>query len=97
MGLYEDAPALGKTWVLNAQWTDCPKEVKDEIREIWSHYELGNDNYIWKTSIADLLENQKEQAEEECGWMCPPSPNLITYLRAHSLSEDEEVWLHYWW
>lgn len=93
---FKDTPALEKVWMLEAQWTNCPKEVKDEIRELWHHYELGNDHYTWQTSILELTE-ALEDREEDCCCSVPGCPLLIAYLKAHNIPEDDYVYLHYWW
>lgn len=36
--------------VLDVQWSNCPVEVEEQVREIWADMGLGNDDYIFKWS-----------------------------------------------
>lgn len=73
-----------KVWLLDAQWSDCPIEVENEVKKMWKSYDLGNDNYVIKTDIDTLQENNtlvaqyvKEQAPEIAG--------------------EELILIHWWW
>ena len=33
--------------MLETTWTDCPNEVKDEVRRLWQDFEYGNDTYYF--------------------------------------------------
>ncbi len=59
-----NVPALKKQWVLDAQWTDCPEDVETVIKHLWRYYELGNDNYMLRRSINDLLEMTDDHEDE---------------------------------
>lgn len=105
-----NSPALTKIWVLQTTWTDLSIELQDIVGGIWRNAELGNDHYICKTSIIDLIQMNDEgytaekwrwgEAEEEkIGWVVEPldlTP-LIKYLEDKGISVEEEVWLHLWW
>lgn len=58
--------------VFNVQWTDCPVEVEDEVREIWKHNMLGNDTSIYKWDENDITrwpivaEYLKEKGVDKC-------------------------------
>ena len=42
------APAISRNNIIfNAQWTDCPTEVEDEVRKLWRDMEYGNDHYYY--------------------------------------------------
>jgi hypothetical protein len=107
-----DVPALKKQWVLDAQWTDCPKEVEQTVKDLWRMMELGNDNYMLRRSIADFFEWFGEEglfrverwfwgetAEEQKGWVDTEVSvmPLVDYLRAQGVADDEEVVIHWWW
>jgi len=105
-----DTPALHKMWVLDAQWTDCPPEVVEIIRNLWGYYELGNDRYMLRRSVNDLLEQHEDgfeceqwfwgaTPEEQKGWVVAPCSlqPLIDYLRAAGIPDDEEIIIHWWW
>lgn len=86
---FKETSALKKVWMLDAQH-NCPQEVKDEIKEIWCNWGLGNDNYVWKTSIKELAYDIETDCETQ-------SPHLLAYLKAHNIPESETVYLYYWW
>lgn len=98
-----DKPALHKMWVLDAQWTDCPLDVYQIIRRLWTVHNLGNDVYILRRSIDDLLEledlfteewdNQKREYVTEPLDIYP----LIKYLRDKGIPDDEDIIIHWWW
>lgn len=71
-----DTPALNKQWVLDAQWTDCPSEIEKIVKAIWHWRELGNDNYMFRATLAEFkafdtdaydiqYENWEELPEEQ--------------------------------
>lgn len=76
--------AVRKVYCLDVTWTDCPKEVKDEVSVLWYENELGNDNYVLIDTIDGLMDK-------------PGTDETIKYLRSQGVSDNEEVWIHYWW
>lgn len=101
-----------KITVLDAQWTTCPIEVYNEVSDLWRAQELGNDRYIYKTSIEGLEELGSEDypymvkhwywgetQEEQRGWVEEPGSValIIKYLREQGVTENENVWIHFWW
>lgn len=73
---------LRKVWFLDAQWSTCPVEVEDEVKELWKDYELGNDHYMIKRSANDLVEDY---------------PAITQYIREHGIPDNEDVVIHWWW
>lgn len=53
---FSGKPAVTTIKLINAQWTNMPVEVEDEVKELWRYCELGNDNYYWNGSIEELDE-----------------------------------------
>jgi len=105
---HEHPPALQKEWVLRSTWTDCPVEIQEIIGRLWSMRDLGNDNYVYKTTIEDLEELQAESAEgeaewevwkDEDGWVNEPVQvgSLISYLQALGVQPKEAIMIHHWW
>ena len=101
-------PGFSKKWILDAQWTTCPIEVYEEVRDLWYFHELGNDNYILKTSIEDLTFQEDEVplvskvVRDQNGNIDRKDLPLITenikaYAKMHGLKDDEEFWIHWWW
>lgn len=77
------SPGLKKVWFLDAQWSTCPIEVYNEVRELWKQYDLGNDHYMLKLAVEDM------EPEE--------LPYLIQYIREHNIPDYEQVVIHWWW
>ena len=105
-----NVPALKKQWVLDAQWTDCPVDVEEVIKNLWRTYELGNDHYMLRISIKDLQEKEDsgyeaekwfwgEKDEDKKGWITVPSSlmPLIQYIRDAGIPDDEQIIIHWWW
>lgn len=67
----------------DVQWSDCPLVIKEEVRNIWSTYDLGNDNYIYKCSLDEELFNEY--------------PLIYLWLDFNGVEPDESVIIHYWW
>lgn len=76
---------LRKVWFLDAQWSTCPIEVENEVKMLWRDCDLGNDDYMLKRSVEDLLE-----------WG-DKTKYLVQYIREHGIPDDEEVVIHWWW
>ena len=98
-----DNQGLKKVWFLDAQWSTCPVEVEDEIKNLWMYYELGNDVFMKKTSINKLkvLQSSEELFEKlvDKEWKEVPLKfdNLIPYIESHGIDEDDMVIIHWWW
>lgn len=103
-------PGVKKVFVLDAQWSTCPYEVADQVRDLWTWRELGNDNFIFKTSIeeltGDLAYNEKDNYPVFDKWdmqsmkyvETPLKVDLIVqYLKEQNVGYDDEVWIHWWW
>ena len=41
--VWKDNDPFSQTVVFEAQWTDTPEPVYNEVRDLWQAYELGND------------------------------------------------------
>lgn len=80
----DNEPALTKVWVLNAQWTNCPIEVEDEVRKIWVNSDLGNDTSIYKTTLQELIYDY---------------PIIAQYIIEQNLDIQEKdlLFIHWWW
>lgn len=74
-----------KVWLLDAQWSDCPIEVENEVKDLWDDYECGNDKYVIKSSLSLLIEQKRlvlvQYVQEQC-------PNI---------EENELILIHWWW
>tara|TARA_B100000929_G_scaffold108179_1_gene85691 strand:- start:321 stop:650 length:330 start_codon:yes stop_codon:yes gene_type:complete len=69
--------------VLDAQWSDCPVEVEDEVKQIWTDFELGNDRYVYQTQMDDQLREEY--------------PKVYLWLQHKGVKEGQEVWVYWWW
>lgn len=94
-------------WVLNAQWTDCPVEVENQVKDIWQTLEYGNDNFYYKTSLSDLID-LSEEAGTVRAWddvLCKriEKPFDVTAItkwvkeQRPEMKDDEEFLIHWWW
>lgn len=75
-----------RVWCLDVYPTrKCiPRNLYEEVRQLWQEYALGNDYFYVKVCIHDY---------KDC---CP----IITeYIKEHipGISEDEEVLVRFWW
>ena len=81
----DDTPkGFRKVWYLDAQWSDCPIEVENQVKEMWESWGLGNDSSVIKTNLSDL----------EADW-----PIVAQYVKEQEpeITEDELILIHWWW
>ena len=80
----ETRPCITQRTVLELQWSDCPQEVIDEVREIWKDRarNLINDNSYMSI---------EEDWDEEFGEYMPA---LRDYLRSNGITN---CLVHWWW
>lgn len=78
--------AFRKVWLLDAQWTDCPVEVEERIREMWEEQELRNDVSVIKTTLTELLEE-------------PANHVIAQYIleKNPEIEDGEQILIHWWW
>lgn len=87
----QDKKALRKVNFLDVQWSTCPVEVEDQVKALWTLYELGNDHSIIKTSINELIDISEDYEENK-------TDAIIQYLEEQGITnEDEEIIIHWWW
>lgn len=96
-----------KIWFLDAIWTDCPEPVIEQISQIWRMQELGNDHYIYKTTLDQLQELHDAKVmtrkwdKEAVKWgEAPVETDLIIKWvkeKEPTLEGDIEFIIHYWW
>ena len=74
---------------MDIQWSDCPVEIEEIVKKMWSAYELGNDYCFLKfTSFNDL----KEKIDEEEDFK-----TFIEYCRSQGIKDNELCVIHWWW
>lgn len=78
---------LEKVWYFDVR-TSKDEEVINEVRKLWIDFELGNDHYMLRMSINDILEPYPPDVAK--------TP-LVNYLRQHNIDDDEPVIIHWWW
>lgn len=93
---------LRKVWYLDAQWSTCPREVEDVVRDLWQLNELGNDRYMLQMSVNDLLAEQDSvKVSKVVDGVRQDVPvkvdYLVQYIREHGIPDDETVIIHWWW
>ncbi len=68
--------------LFDVQWSNCPVEVENEVRQLWRDYEFGNDNYYvkWSDSMAE-------------GY-----PLIAEFMfRNGYYKSEEKILIHWWW
>ncbi len=77
---------IPKVYYIDAQCgPTLPEPVYEDVRQIWEDNELGNDFYMYNTSLENL---------EECDY-----PDLITYIKEQEPNIDptDKIIVHWWW
>jgi hypothetical protein len=100
----EDKKGLRKVSFLDVQWSTCPVEVENQVRELWSDYTLGNDHSIIETSISELKEmagdfsDEEELEEIKEDYKITKTDAIVQYLKEQGITNDEEeIIIHWWW
>lgn len=98
---------LRKEWFLDAQWSTCPVEVENQVKDLWMLLEYGNDHYMIKTTINDLLEWEtndvpvRQWDDETSNWknVKLKTNAIVQWIReqAPEMKDDEQVLIHWWW
>jgi hypothetical protein len=83
--MFEGSPKdqLKKVWFLDAQVDQCPDIVVNEVRDMWTDYSLGNDNYFVKREVDEELKDDY--------------PAVYHWLKYQGVPEGETVHIHWWW
>ena len=76
--------SVRQQWVLAVQWSDCPVEVEEEVRQAWTDYELGNDNYFFMHTVGGFKGDDKY-------------PLVSEWCRHNGVPDGESVWVSWWW
>lgn len=86
-------PAISQVTVFNAQWTDCPVEVEDEVKKLWHWQEFGNDNYYysWDTNSEYWGEEDIDGSSQTVG---EAFPLIDEYLKSKGITK---CLIHWWW
>lgn len=74
---------IQKVNFFDAQWSNCPVEVEDEVKKMWHDWELGNDYYFIKWDW-ELKEDY---------------PIVAEFLESKGFKEgdNERIIIHWWW
>lgn len=93
---------LRLAWFLDAQWSDCPQEVYEAVREMWKWWEYGNDHYAEFTSIATLMDSYLSYCEDDLIKHSQIAKHLLTIIRyivakAPDIDADDDVIIRFWW
>ena len=56
-------PAVQDAYLFDVQWSDCPVEIEAIVQKIWNMRGLGNDNFMYKTSLLRIEEEIQEWDE----------------------------------
>ena len=68
-----DTDCITTPTVLEVTWTNCPEDVREEVRKFWRNYEAGNDYYYIPFEVEEREEDYpiiaaflKSKDIEEC-------------------------------
>ncbi len=96
-----------KVWFLDAQWSTCPVEVEGQVKDLWRLNGLGNDRYVLRTSITDLLEYEIDKCDVEqwdsanIKWQKVKLKTnaIVQWIKeqAPEIKDDELILIHWWW
>lgn len=75
--------SVKKVWFFDAQWSDCPKGVEQEVKQLWGDFELGNDHYMYKCKVDEELFDEY--------------PKIYFWLKHKGVPDNDEVIIHWWW
>ena len=75
--------SVKKVWFLDAQWSDLPREVENEVKQLWRDYGLGNDHSICKREMDDELFEDY--------------PKIYLWCKYKGIPEGEKILIHWWW
>lgn len=80
--------AIGGVKFFDVQWSDCPVEIEAIVKQMWQNSELGNDNYIIKTTPDDVDHHIEDEDDIVL---------MREWLISQGVGEDEQVIIHWWW
>lgn len=85
-------PALKQVWVLDLQWSDCPKELEREAKYMWESWNLGNNHCYKDFTLKELKSAYSTDL-----------PLIIKYIseqieiRNLDIKEKDQILIHWWW
>ena len=90
------APAISQMTVFNAQWTDCPIEVENEVKRMWGDHELGNDSHYdkWDRDADHYTLTPDGEISDVDSTFALVYPLIDEYLMSHGISK---CLIHWWW
>lgn len=78
--------SLKEVWLLTYTW-DLPKEVREEISELWAVECFGNDCYYYSSTLPNMIERGGLDA-------------TVAYIRSqrtYAISDTEQILIHNIW
>lgn len=78
-----DKKSIEKVWFFDVQWSDCPKSVEQEVKQLWGDVELGNDYYMYQCKVDEELFDEY--------------PKIYFWLKHNGVPVDDKVIIHWWW
>lgn len=89
MTQHTDTPAIQDIKILEAQWSDLPEDIYEEVVQLWRDRELGNDYYYYPFDV----ENEKYMGDDE-DYTGEGYPKLVAYLEERGI---KDILIHWWW
>ncbi len=82
-------PCVRDIKLIDIQWSTCPVEIEDIVREMWQSRELGNDHYHLKFQGWEHLRDISTSDEH--------FKIFKEYLESQGVKEDDECFIYWWW
>ena len=91
--------AIQKATIIEAQWSNMPIEVYEEVADLWRWMEFGNDYYYYHTSVEELKEMQEDSQTDfyEDRKEKLVLDYLFQWLDENGFKGNQRFLLHFWW
>lgn len=104
--------AVSKVFLIEAQLSNMPIEVYEDVRHLWRYLEYGDDGFYYPFTLEGFSEMFGENGtiliekwywgptkEEQKGWVKEESnlPYLTQWLNDQGFEPNQKLLLHYWW
>lgn len=96
-------PSITTETVFNAQWTDCPIEVEQAVKQLWRDYEFGNDHYYFQWDHEEIFGDGTPDPEHD-GKTKEELDEFFGIQEYHYIIDEyllskgvKKCLIHWWW